>query len=318
MKTISFAWAVFDGNANLRPLPIQQKRAIHEWGDSTAYFGYLCFFPTLFMGPMISFKEYQQMVRIHVPLSALQIGMSGMKTFIKTIIPLVLLSQYGPQYQLSLLLEPEYLKTTTPLSRFLFLNVCGFMIRCSTYVWFQFCQGCLHACGHEPREEHERHDTPLETYFKYWNPSANDWVNEEIYDRLVGFHLSPTYSALISYTILAVFYGLHFGFFFSFFSLLLVQIATGLIQAHISRSSVLYPYYYLTSMIWTEISINYCIPPMVAKTLSNCYLIYSRTYFLGHLILLGICFVIFFKLRIAELEKNIVSFTASYMKRIKY
>jgi hypothetical protein len=53
------SWAIYDGHSNPQPLKVQQERAIKHMGSSLEYFGYLTFFPTLFMGPLISLKDYR-------------------------------------------------------------------------------------------------------------------------------------------------------------------------------------------------------------------------------------------------------------------
>lgn len=129
--------------------------------------------------------------------------------------------------------------------------------------------------------------------------------------------MKPWKAAVLSYTVLALFHGLHFGFFFAFISLLLVQVCSLLVHHHVQRKSLLYPLYSMTCLFLTEIAINYCIPPMVAQTMTNIFAIYSRTYFIGHFILIVVCVTLFFHARIHFLKQRLVGIAHSFVKRIR-
>jgi lysophospholipid acyltransferase len=63
MKITSFAFQVYDGNCNQKVKSQSQlKREINTLPSSIEFMGYILFFPAIFMGPLISYTEYNQMI----------------------------------------------------------------------------------------------------------------------------------------------------------------------------------------------------------------------------------------------------------------
>lgn len=63
MKTTSFAFQVYDGNCNMnKKSQSQLKREIKTLPSSVNFMGYILFFPAVFMGPLLSYTEYDRMI----------------------------------------------------------------------------------------------------------------------------------------------------------------------------------------------------------------------------------------------------------------
>jgi hypothetical protein len=195
--------------------------------------------------------------------------------------------KYAPQYTIDILISPEFVKNTSSFDKFIYLNMVGFILRLSNYVWWRLSEGACGVAGHVPTDwlNAKPQEQSIETYFTFWNPSANQWVNDQIYERLLQHHVTPLKSTLITYSILAMWHGIHFGFYLALISLLLVQSVEYLTKTKFNKS-ITGIVYYCSGLLITEIFINYSIPSMVIKSFFKSVKVYQTIGFIGHLILI--------------------------------
>lgn len=198
--------------------------------------------------------------------------------------------KYASQYTIDILISPEFIENTSNFDRFIFLNMVGFILRLSNYVWWRLSEGACGVAGFVPNDcdwlNSQPQDQSIESYFTFWNPSANQWINDQIYDRLVQHQVSPLKSTLISYSILAMWHGIHFGFYLALISLLLVQSVKYTTKTKFNKS-ITGIVYYCSGLLITEIFINYTIPAMVIRSFFKSVKVYQTIGFVGHLVLIA-------------------------------
>ncbi|KAJ3355781.1 lysophospholipid acyltransferase [Kappamyces sp. JEL0680] len=305
MKIISFSWSVYDAHAHAAPSLYQKCRAIDFATDAgpslLEFLGYISFFPSSFVGPFFDFSTYRECMQ-RQEASAVQAYVPAVKAAAKIVVPLLILAKWGPAYELTTLLAlpASHFGVYSLVHRLVLLALCGFMIRLGNYIWSRLAEGACIAAGLELKNQNYEETGVNDFLITFWHPSAvgldaahsqNVWLKHNIYDRLVDAGISKSSAVLSSYLIVALWHGVHFGFYFSLASLLLVHSLKELIWkrwALLLRKSVYYPLLHIFGIIVLQISINVSVPAMIVRSLFQTVQVYSPLFVSFHLLALTI------------------------------
>ncbi|KAI8899297.1 MBOAT, membrane-bound O-acyltransferase family-domain-containing protein [Globomyces pollinis-pini] len=304
IKIISFAWAVSDGNSHQSTLAKKESpKSIVDIPAVLDFYGFMLYFPTFIIGPNFSFLDYQVFVN-KIPNQKVII-ISFFETTFTILLPLIFLFRFGSTYNISKLLDTNFIESTSYLDRFIFVNMSGMVIRCGLFVGFKICEGACTISGFELSFQDERSqieyystdeslsvvDSSSYLLMTSWNITSRSWLKEHVYDRLISMQISPTSSVMISYLVISYWSGVHLGIYLSFGSMLLLQSLTYYVKKEIRprlKQYSVYPLFSLLGAMISQIFINFCVPTLILKSLYECSNIYSPMYLLAHFLIVSL------------------------------
>ncbi|UYV68587.1 LPCAT3 [Cordylochernes scorpioides] len=313
LRLIALAFNVYDGTKKFDQLSEDQKKtALHRTPSLLEISGYCYFFGGFMVGPQFSMTQYLSFVHKRIPPNAFSGKPSCFfAAFSKLFLGLLVLAVY----QLGVTILPEMYVMTYEFEEkhfFYKILIIGLWGKICLYkyvaCWLLSEGSCIltgltyngedkkgnilwNGCTNIDLLDFEKTIT-FNGIIRSFNINTNQWVSQYVFKRL-KFLGSKLMSQFLSLIFLAMWHGLHTGYYICFFNEFIVMKMERDIQNIVENSQFLtrivnnfkYPIYFLMKIYLTCV-IGYCLLPFILLTTDRWYGVYSSVYFYGHIIYL--------------------------------
>ncbi|XP_015781486.1 lysophospholipid acyltransferase 1 [Tetranychus urticae] len=315
-KVSSLAFCLHDGHG--RPekdlTPEQKALRVTRVPTLLEFLSYVFHFPSVMCGPLVYFKNYLEFIdgtnfskHIESPEAekrSVHPGKAILKKLFISVFFAIMIVVYSPKFPISKLCDDKFLAESS------FIMVVAYMLastasaRFKYYFAWTFGEACCNAAGigfngfnskNQPnwdlldavdilRFEFSRN---LREALEAWNKTTQSWLRRSAYER------APRFRMLATYILSAMWHGFYPGYYLTFLSGALftqgARTARRCLRHHFQSSKWLSFVYDIITCLFTRIMMAYLVFPFVMLAAYDCWKVYCRLYFFGHVIvLLGI------------------------------
>jgi hypothetical protein len=321
MKLTSFAYNYWDGTYDRRNVfpehPHEDKRKAKVYADRARFavtklpnplefFGYVYCFTCILAGPAFEYKDYEKAIdgtayrkpgdsvmTVRKPSSN---WLNGLRKLLVGVVCLVLYLQLSAHFKVVHQLDPEYIRTVGPVTRFVRLMLAIMADRCKFYFAWKVAEGAsiMAGFGFEGYDAQGRElgwrgvenvdivnfetSVNMQQFTRHWNKRTQGWLERYTYNR-------TNRSLLATYFVSAIWHGLYPGFFFMFMFFPVMTNIERLVKAKINPLLVpgydsfkpeTYPNtlfakaYWCFSVLCTMWSVTYVTQTFSLGSLQNC------------------------------------------------
>ncbi|MBW0487826.1 hypothetical protein O181_027541 [Austropuccinia psidii MF-1] len=306
MKLSTFAWNVYDGQLSSDKLDSYQKsNSVRNFPNLIHFLGYCFFFPSLLVGPAISFNDYHQYtqaIHLQISLPPRRFFHALKKLAIGTSFA-ILVGLYGSHLSYEKTLEDQFLSKNF-FQRFWHLQIAGFLARAKYYLVWSLAEAAfvMAGCGYD----HQKNDWSggknidvkelelaqnYKLVFDNWNMKTNIWLRESVYKRLNSKNAKrpgflPT---MATFATSAAWHGPLPAYFLAFLSGGLFLALGRSIRSTIrpffnNQSPTLKSIYDTICWLSTQTTLNYLVVPFILLDISKTVTVYNRLGWYGHIL----------------------------------
>ncbi|XP_067142730.1 lysophospholipid acyltransferase 5-like [Centruroides vittatus] len=334
LRLIGLAFDVFDGCKDPDKLPPDQKKTALRCRPSVLQIsGFTYFFGGFLVGPQFSMRRYLDFVEGKFDEKILNGNPSCVRAALRRLaLGMVVLSVYqiGNLYVPERFLLSEYYESMPFWKRLLGVGVWG-KICLSKYVacWLisegsAILSGLTYAgvddngrdrwdgCANVDLWGYET-TTTFDGIIKSFNINTNLWAAQYVFKRL-RFLGNKLLSQFLTLLFLAVWHGLHSGYYVCFLNEFIVMkmerdvikmINENATSKAIVNNSALKILLLVFNKVYVTVMFGYCIVPFVLLSVERWWKAYASVYFIGHVIYLGWPLVqLLFRMVISRTEKK--------------
>ncbi|XP_055065798.2 lysophospholipid acyltransferase 5 isoform X1 [Misgurnus anguillicaudatus] len=319
LKLIGLSLDYYDGGKEPSQQNKEQKlAALNSTPSLLEVFGFSYFYGGFLVGPQFTLRNYQKLVSREMsdcPGQPPNSVFPAMKRFTLGIIFLAIFTIGGPYYPDSYYLTDEY--EAQPFLYKCFYILLWVKINLYKYIscWLITEGVCiLSGLGYKGKDEKGEHQwdscanvrvwlfetTPLFTgTINSFNINTNAWVASHVFKRL-KFLGNKLLSQMFTLLFLAVWHGLHSGYFICFsMEFIIVNVekqAQALVRDSPMLTSIaqgpLYPFIYVVQQLIHWLFMGYSLVPFCLFTYDKWLKVYSSAYFCGHVFFLTALFIL--------------------------
>lgn len=305
IKLSTFAWNVYDGQQPIDKLdPYQRTTSIKRLPGLLEFLGYCFFFPSLLVGPAISFTDYSNFVNARHQALPLPPGriLHALRKIAVGLLFAAIVGLYGNEWSYERVLEGRFLNYTW-FHRLWHLQVAGFMARGKYYLVWNLAEAAIamSGCGYDARKGDWSGGRNIDIkeielaqnykgVFDNWNMKTNIWLRECVYKRVAVLEGNkPGFkSTMATFGASAAWHGPLPAYFLAFLSGGLLQALGRSIRGSIrplflgsSRTTKMI--YDGLCIIGTQTSLNYLVVPFVLLDIRSTKVVYDRLGWYGHI-----------------------------------
>ncbi|KOC63489.1 Lysophospholipid acyltransferase 5 [Habropoda laboriosa] len=324
LRLIGLAFNLMDGRKSKENLSVSQEKLALKEQPTLLQIAAFTYFPGAFLvGPQFSMKRYLNFVQEIIYFLYFQNSGNVTIEYPDCLVPGILRICVGFIYTILYLLGTQYIPDEylfSPefgkqafLKRLILIGFWGHFSLYKYIVCWLFAEGVCTTFGLTYNGKDEKGhslwngcenvklltfetSTHFNDYIKSFNINTNNWCAEYIYKRL-KFLGSKLYSQFLTLLFLAIWHGLHSGYYVCFFLEYIIMYAetdlTQILKGHEKLQSLLKSYSvlrilsWILRMIFTFVFMGYSLICFAFLTYPRYHQVYSSVYYCGHVIYLS-------------------------------